>query len=224
MGKGNRVFDMNESYQWDVRSLELKDLPRIAQLHQRAFPESALTRLGLEPVKRYYAWLLTGPHESISIGVFNDQNFLIGFCFAGIFHGALSGYLAHNRKFLTYRLLTHPWLVFNPIVIDRLKIALGIFRKRRIGPPGVKIDEVTQKQQSYGVLSIATDPSSQGSGIGRQLMEVVEHQAMTEGFRQLHLTVHPNNTKAVSFYQKCGWQKSMNAEPWEGRMEKHLPL
>jgi ribosomal protein S18 acetylase RimI-like enzyme len=213
---------MNESHQREVRTLEQKDLSQIAHLHQRAFPESALTRLGLEPVKRYYVWLLTGPHESISIGVFNDDNALLGFCFAGVFHGALSGYLAQNRKFLTFWLLIHPWLVFNPIVIDRLKIALGIFRKRRITLPRTKNDEATQKQKSYGVLSIATDPSSQGSGVGRQLMEVVEQQALAEGFTRLHLTVHPGNAQAVNFYQYCGWEKSNNAEPWEGRMVKHL--
>ena len=60
------------------RSLELKDLQSIAILHQKAFQDSALTKLGLEPVRRYYEWQLTGPHDCYAIGAFSADDELTG--------------------------------------------------------------------------------------------------------------------------------------------------
>lgn len=70
------------------------DLPAVAAIHVAAFPDSALTALGVEAVRRYYAWQLDGPHEVFALGVDavqydNDGTIankqLIGYCFAGGF-------------------------------------------------------------------------------------------------------------------------------------------
>jgi len=201
------------------RLLELKDLQSVAKLHRKAFKDSALTKLGLEPIRRYYEWQLTGPHDCYAIGAFDEKDELLGFCFSGVFRGALSGFLNKNRKFLVTWILTHPWLILNPLVTIRIKIALRI-QKKVTTPSKPKIGE---DKKSFGVLSIAVDPERQGLGIGRLLMDAVEAEAKKRGFQQLHLTVHPTNIQAVTFYERCGWNKVFTEhEVWKGSMRKSL--
>lgn len=76
-----------------TKSLTTSDLPHIVRVHRAAFPDSALTKLGSEAVRRYYLWLLIGPHDAVNVGAFDLENVLVGFCFGGKFRGALSGFL-----------------------------------------------------------------------------------------------------------------------------------
>lgn len=204
---------------FSIKPLTIAVLPEVARIHKDAFRTSALTKLGLEPVRRYYEWQLTGPHDCYAIGVFSADDELTGFCFGGIFKGSLSGFLKKNRKFLVTWILTHPWLILNPLVTDRIKIALRI--KKKITTPSKP--KLTEDVKSFGVLSIAVDPERQGLGIGRLLMDAVEAKARKGGFQQLHLTVHPTNIQAISFYERCGWSKvSTELEEWNGSMRKYL--
>jgi hypothetical protein len=36
------------------------------------------------------------------------------------------------------------------------------------------------------------------------------------------LTVHPDNTRAVAFYEQLGWERTAGDGPWTGMMEKRL--
>ncbi|CAG0992531.1 hypothetical protein ANRL4_02561 [Anaerolineae bacterium] len=51
-----------------VLSLTTSVLPFVVQIHRAAFPDSALTKLGAEAVRRYYLWLMTGPHDAVNVG------------------------------------------------------------------------------------------------------------------------------------------------------------
>lgn len=201
------------------RQIQVEDLSQVAALHQKAFTDSALTKLGREPVRRYYEWQLSGPHECYAISVFDQNNTLLGFCFSGIFRGSLYGFLRKNRKFLVRWILTHPRLITNQLVQDRIKLAWNIFRKKPIKKP------LIQKEQyrSFGVLSIAVDPERQGLGIGKTIMALVEQEARIKGFLQLNLTVHPTNRCAIAFYEHCGWIKTSDESGnWTGSMIKTL--
>ena len=68
-----------------IAQIKPEHLPGVAALHARAFPDSALTRLGLEAVRRYYEWQLQGPHDFHFIGV-PDQTGLRGFAVGGRAH------------------------------------------------------------------------------------------------------------------------------------------
>src|SRR5438045_3111718 len=100
-------------------------LDEVARVHQRAFPDSAITAFGHEAVRRYYRWLLDGPHDAELVGAWDGQQ-LAGFCAAGTFRGALSGFLRANRAYLALRLLTHPWLAAGELVRDRLKYGVKV--------------------------------------------------------------------------------------------------
>jgi len=144
---------------------------------------------------------LSGPHDCYAIGAFDEAGKLSGYCFGGVFRGALSGFLQKNQKFLVTWIITYPWLVFNPLVIDRFKMALSVQKKNFSNQPS---QPVSRRAESFGILSIAVDPCIQGKGIGRLLMDASEFEARRQGYQQMHLTVHPSNTQAVAFYEGCG--------------------
>lgn len=199
------------------RLLVVGDLQEVAELHRRAFKDSALTKLGFEPVRRYYEWQLIGPHDCYAVGAFDEDRSMVGFCFAGVFRGSLSGFIEKNKKFLIVWLLTHPWLFFNSLVIDRLKIVIKLKQKK-----GKEIKDPKPYIRSFGILSIAIDPEKQGLGIGKLIMQAVEKECRERGYRQMNLTVHPTNSTAIAFYENCEWKKLTAEGEWGGSMYKEI--
>jgi [ribosomal protein S18]-alanine N-acetyltransferase len=54
-------------------------------------------------------------------------------------------------------------------------------------------------------LGIAVDPTRQGSGHGRRLMEFLHAVALQRGARQVRLRVYPENARAVRLYEALGY-------------------
>ena len=203
-----------------LRRLEVEDLGGVTRVHMAAFPKSALTLLGPEAVRRYYQWQLQGPHDVTASGAFMG-NQLIGFSFSGVFCGATGGFLKQNRKFLAVRLLTHPWLVANPLIRERMNFSARVLRRKN-GRGDQTTSRAKEKIRSFGILAIAVDPQVQSSGIGGLLMATAEQVAITQGFTQMHLTVNPNNNQAIKFYEKLSWEKTLTQGEWTGSMKKAL--
>lgn len=200
-----------------IGAITRRDLVAVAEVHRRAFPESAITAFGREAVRRYYQWLLEGPHDAALVGAWKDDR-LVGFCAAGTFNGALSGFLRANRLYLALRMASHPWLVTSPLVRDRVIQGLRVLRR---SSPAVSSADAAQRR--FGILAIATDPSVRGAGAGRALMADAEERARRLGHACAMLTVHPSNTRAVCFYEQLGWTRRTPAgQAWTGTMEKLL--
>ena len=208
-----------------IRELLPAHLNAISDVHLAAFPDSALTKLGKEIVRRYYEWQMIGPHKAVNIGAFDGEQ-LVGFCFGGVFRGALGGFLERNRRYLIRQTLTHPWLLFNPLFRERASFASQrIFRRFSLRKPATVSAVSSPRAEtvpSFGILSIAVAPQYQGSGAARLLMEYSEAAAVGRGFKRMHLTVHPSNARAVHFYEKMGWQREEQGEVWSGSMSKPL--
>ena len=204
----------------DIAKITVSDLYRISKIHTSAFPNSAMTQLGLDAVRRYYEWQFIGPHNSENLGAkIEDQ--LVGFCFGGVFHGSLSGFLHKNRSFLVWRIATHPYLLFNDLVRERILLAGKLFK--RFSMPKSSITQKSTMEKSFGILAIAVDPSFQGRSVGRKLMEAEEFIARLQNFPKMHLSVAVNNMQAIQFYERIGWKKVFSQEgTWQGKMEKQL--
>lgn len=203
-----------------VRNLKTSDLAAVAAVHVEGFPESAITLLGQEAVRRYYEWQLLGPHDAIALGALMDGE-VVGFCFGGVFRGATSGFLRKNQRFLTWRVLTHPWLVTNPLFRERLFAGVRLIKnslKRKSSAPQQKMSPAS----SFGILAIAVSPQCQGLGVGKLLMQESEQAALRLGFRAMNLTVHPDNNQAVKFYESLDWEKLTHEGVWKGSMRKLL--
>lgn len=200
-----------------IRNLRRSDLVRVADVHLAAFPDSALTGLGHEAVRRNYRWLLEGPHQAHALGAF-EGDLLLGYSFCGIFNGALTGFLRANRAYLAWRVATHPWLVANPLFRDNIGLALRLLTKR-----GTPASAKPAEAPPYGILSIAVDPARHGSGVGRELMARNEAIAREHGFASMVLTVSPKNANAVRFYERGGWERVAVDGAWtKGLMTKRL--
>ena len=196
------------------------DLFQVASIHRAAFTDSALTKLGQMAVYRYYEWQLTGPHELTALGAYIDRQ-MVGFCFGGSFHGALSGFLEKNKRFLIGRVLAQPWLLLNPIFRDRVQSGI-----KRLGKSVKPAQLLIQPRPStcFGILSIALDPSYQGLGVGKLLMTRAEEAAQRMNYSEMLLTVQPKNKKAVAFYERLQWQKIARNGEWSGEMRKAVSL
>jgi len=201
-----------------IRKLQFNDLQEVTCIHLAAFPISALSQLGEESVLRYYQWLLQGPHNAITLGVYCEGS-LAGFCFAGRFQGALSGFLRKNIGFLIWQVLSHPWLLANSLFLKRMNLARAVLLRWFVpvmpSPPLLK--------NSFGILSIAVNPKLLGNGYGRRLMLEVKKIAVERGFANMHLTVSVDNYQAITFYEKLGWHKLLASDGvWHGIMMEHL--
>jgi ribosomal protein S18 acetylase RimI-like enzyme len=205
-----------------AHELTSNDLEAIADAHMAAFPDSALAILGVEAVKRYYAWQFAGNHTLYALGATIDDQ-LVGFCFGGVFRGALSGFLRANRGFLVRRLFFRPWLLLNARVRDRFVFSLARTLSARLRRPHASKPVEFLPPQRFGILSIATHPAVQGRGVGRCLLEEMERIAKAEGYWIMSLTVHPSNAQAIGFYEHLGWTKITNTDgEWAGLMLKTL--
>lgn len=212
----------------EIRELTFDDLPAVSKIHIFAFPESGLTKFGLEVVRRYYRWQLLGPHDSTCIGVF-DKNTLLGFCFAGVFHGAEPGFLKKNLFYLIATLVLHPWLIVNELIISRVIYSTNVLIyflqnlfKKKTSRNELNISSTNTKGK-FGILSIAVSPSHQCKGIGQMMIDEVAKIAVLQGFVSIRLSVHKNNISAINFYEKNGWRKTLvNNGEWQGIMVKNL--
>ena len=208
-----------------IKPLTRADVWQVAALHAEAFPESTLTALGIDVLERYYAWLLDGVHDAQITGAWHGQE-LAGFCAAGVFRGAMSGFLRANRPFLFYRVLRRPALLLHATFRERLRSGLAITLRfsRRISTLAARsrASVHTNGSPNFGVLSIATSHQVRGHGVGRALMLDAEARARTQGFKRMTLTVHPENTRAVRFYRELGWMQTLNEGVWSGAMHRVL--
>ncbi|WP_421121266.1 GNAT family N-acetyltransferase [Aquihabitans daechungensis] len=203
-----------------VFDLSADDLSEVATLHVEAFPDSELTRLGHEAVRRNYLWQFEGPHDLVALGVRSDGR-LVGFLFGGVFRGSTIGFVKREHWFLLGRVLRNPSMIVNAKSLSRIGLAVRLL-SRRTGPPQSE-NPAAVPPRSFGVLSVAVDPSTQGSGVGQVLMAEAEARARAAGFARMHLTVHPENHRAVRFYEEGGWSRAEGADgTWIGQMTLQL--
>ncbi|MBK8023620.1 MAG: GNAT family N-acetyltransferase [Chloroflexi bacterium] len=210
-----------------LRLLTKADLPQITAIHMSAFPHRAMTALGSNAVQRYYDWLLTDVHpRAYRMGAFDGEK-MLGFNFAGRYNGALSGFLDRNRNFLIAKVATRPWLLLtNELFRSRISIALRILSRKKTPARLISPDDTQPRAKiptGFGILAIAVDPLVQGKGVGKLLMLDAEREAKRLGHTTLDLSVDLENSHAIEFYERLGWQKFYVADgSWQGTMVKIL--
>ena len=203
--------------------LNEKDISDIAKIHLQAFPSSLLTKFGHELTGRYYLWQLISGDEVFPIGVNNDKNELIGFCFGGKFKVAFVGFVLSNKTLITKSLLRNPSIVFNYSTLKKIRKAIAVVIKYLINKLNKRNNpRHAVSDNNFGILAIAVDPSYKRKGIGKFLIKESENIARKQGFKKMFLTVSQKNFVAIEFYRGIGWIKSLTNENWNGGMEKEL--
>ena len=204
-----------------VRDAVGSDLGDVARLHVDAFPDSVLGHLGVEAVRRNYLWQMEGPHDLTAlVGI--DGGRVRGFLFGGVFRGSTIGFVKKEKWFLAGQVARHPKVLLGRMGWDRIGLAARLLRTRWSAP--TPEDPGSVPTSTFGVLAIAVDPSSQGRGVGRALMEEARRRASAAGFTSMHLSVHPDNAPAIAFYRSLGWEPVPEPDgTWTGRMAVELP-
>jgi len=215
-----------------IREILYEDLDEVTRIHIASFSDRALSQLGKGAVKRYYQWLFTGFPRSYPICAEVNGNILAGFCFVGVYSGSFSGFLRKHKWYLAGHILSHPWLIFNPIVREQSslsfktlkRIFMSKFYRRPKQAVVIKkpLLESPPRYKPWGILSIAVDPAYQRRGVVEAMMRFVENMLEEKGITSLNLSVHTDNSPAVRFYEKMGWEKVPPGEEWNGKMMKRL--
>ena len=204
-----------------IRKLDYSDLSEVAEIHRASFTNSSLSRLGKEAIVRYYERQLKSARELYAIGAFIEKK-MQGYCFGGLFCGAMSDYLYKNKAFLMKQMLFRPWLILNSTFS---KAALSGFKSltrfaKNINNQNLVI--ASNNSSEFWILSIASVPSARGLGVGKLLMTDSEQYARENDYKIMRLTVRPDNRNAVQFYEHIGWAKEDELENWQGKMRKVL--
>jgi ribosomal protein S18 acetylase RimI-like enzyme len=198
------------------------DLKAVATLHRAAFPRAAISRLGATAARRYYESLLSGPHETVGVGAFENGR-LTGFSFVGVRHSAEIFFVRQHAWFLGWRLASHPWLLLEPFILSRIASGLRmLWPAPNRPPPNAGPPSRESSGRSYGIQYLAVDPPWQGRGVGRQLLAASEEMASRQGCAEIHLSVYLDNAKAIGLYERMGWQKRTPEGVWQGFMYKRL--
>jgi ribosomal protein S18 acetylase RimI-like enzyme len=208
---------MTEKYL--IRTLTQNDMSRVAEIHAQAFPESLITKLGLECTRRYYQWQIDSPDNVQAMGAYDGET-LLGFCFGGVFTMALGGFITRNKWFIFNRLLLRPWLLAHPYFIKKFYHGFKLLLK--FSNNQATQNEAILGDEPYGILAIASDSRARGRGVGQLLMRTSERYAVENDFKMMRLTVNPKNTNAIQFYEHIGWVKDDSPGEWNGRFYKSL--
>jgi ribosomal protein S18 acetylase RimI-like enzyme len=201
------------------------DLDKIVDIHLRAFPTSAMTRLGAGPVRRYYRTMLDtlpSPLDRVAEVDGVVSGYLLSYPVLNGPIAATGVFIRRNAPYIAFHLLTHPWLVLNRHVLVRVPLFWSLVRRmisRRASPA----TPAATGERWFNVLAIAVDPLTQGGGVGKGLMGLAEDEARRLGLDRLRLTVRPENARAIAFYEKLGYERVIEPNGvWRGRMLKVL--
>jgi ribosomal protein S18 acetylase RimI-like enzyme len=176
----------------EIRDLNISDVSKIAEVHEKSFKDFFLTSLGKRFLETYYIASVKN-NTSIGIGLFDSE-------------GNLSGFATGTSKSANFHktlLLKNSFLFFKSLLfvsLSRPKVLIRLVKN--INKKSNKIDD----KQYAELLSIAILPNLKGLGYGKLLLEEFEKKVMIHNVSKIALTTDFNdNDSVIKFYNKCGY-------------------
>jgi ribosomal protein S18 acetylase RimI-like enzyme len=189
-----------------VRPATPKDLPSIVAIHQKAFSNFFLTRLGGEFLRRYYALVL---------------NYSAGIILVSERHATLEGFVCgfvEPPEF--YRLMWRNRRIFALTALSALirnpSLAAGVlYGIERIQTSASKS---RGPARSCELSSIAVAPEAAGNGLGKALVQAFVEQARSMDAQCIYLTTDAEgNESANELYRQVGFQQTRRFLQRKGR-------
>ena len=175
-----------------VRPATLKDLPGIVAIHQKAFSNFFLTRLGGEFLRRYYALVL---------------NYRVGIVLVSERHAILDGFVCgfvEPPEF--YRLMWRNKCAFVlpalPALVRHPSLATGVLH----GVQRIQTSASKTPVRSCELSSIAVAPEAGGNGLGKALVQAFVKEAVSMDAQYIYLTTDADgNESANALYRQVGF-------------------
>lgn len=185
------------------------DLALVAKCHSRAFPRSLSVKLGARYTSKMLEWYLNSDDRFLIAELANGKcyGYLGGYVRHGSSrHGSTSSMIQHTFQAAVASILIRPWLWLHPEVLSKLGLIIRNVGYKLGYRPLAKISEM--KEPYVSLVVIGVDPSTEGRGIGRELLSTFDAIAKRKGVRLGVLSVKRSNKRAIKFYEKMGWVTS----------------
>lgn len=169
-----------------------EDAPLLARLHQRAFPDFFLSRLGEPFLVQFYLGFIDDP-TAVVVVVRGDDHHPQGVAAGTTNAPGFFGRLLRRRLFGFVRASARAVLRY-PSAAPRLLKAV-LYR-----------GDVPQGHEGALLSSICVDPALSGRGIGSVLLSGWTMRARDMGVERAFLTTDAEGNDAVNaWYQRAGW-------------------
>lgn len=171
----------------------INDAKAIAQIHEKAFKDFFLTKLGINFLNTYYKSCLQDP-LTVAICVSDLNGNIMGFA-----SGCLKSKGYHKKIFIN-NFFSFSFSLLKSLLLDP-KILFRLFKNLD------KNKMVDDKGEYAELLSIGINPDIKGTGIGKELLLHFENEIKTRGGGEIALTTDStNNESVINFYHKAGYE------------------
>lgn len=215
-----------------VRDLAVTDAGRSAALHARVLDMEFISQLGPSFLRTYHKAWIDSP-VALALAVDDPEGRLVGILLGSLDPAVhVSAILQRHGGVLAARLLMaasiRPGLAATLVRTRVLRYARGLtrvlvgsLRARRRGR-----DSSAARPPRLGeVTHLFVEPSCQGTGVGRALLDEAVRRATTAGLVELEL-VTPPDLVARLFYERLGWRPAglLTSRSGEEFVRYRLPL
>ncbi|HWB85970.1 MAG TPA: GNAT family N-acetyltransferase [Bryobacteraceae bacterium] len=201
-----------------IREATPNDIPGIVTIHQKAFSNFFLTKLGSEFLRKYYSLVLNYRSGIILVSegqtVVSDSAGLVSEP-QTVLHGFACGFV-DPAEF--YQLMWRTKLNFALPVLSALVLHPSLITKVLHGVQRIYTPSSEWPVRSCELSSIAVTPETAGFGVGKILIRGFLTQARSMGARCVYLTTDADGNDAVNaFYLDVGFQHTRRFLQHEGR-------
>ena len=187
-----------------VREATTGDLPGIIAVHQKAFSNFFLTRLGDEFLRRYYALVL---NYRAGIVLVSERS--------GVLEGFVCGFVEPPEF---YRLMWCNKRIFALPALSALLRHPSLATSMLHGVQRVQSSASKGPARSCELSSIAVAPEAGGNGLGRALVQAFVKWATSVDAQCVYLTTDADgNEPANALYRQIGFQHTQRFLQRKGR-------
>ena len=200
-GRPDRISRGQDSL---VRQAAPKDLPGIVTIHQRAFSNFFLTRLGGEFLRRYYALVLSYPEGIVLVSERGGK--LDGFACGFVEPPEFYRLMWRNKRVFALPALSA--LIRDP------SLAAGVL----YGVRRIQTSASEGSARACELSSIAVAPEAGGNGLGKALVQAFVDEARSMNAQCVYLTTDAEgNEPANALYRQVGFQHTQRFLQRKGR-------
>jgi ribosomal protein S18 acetylase RimI-like enzyme len=187
-----------------VRQAMGDDLPGIVTIHQKAFSNFFLTRLGGEFLRRYYALVLN--YRAGIVLVSERRGILDGFACGFVEPAEFYRLMWRNRRTFVFPALS--------AMVRHPSLAAGVL----YGVQRIQTSASKGPARSCELSSIAVAPEAGGNGLGKALVQAFVAQALSMAAECVYLTTDADgNDQANALYRQVGFQHTQRFLQRQGR-------